>query len=74
MITVWPSRSLSRWARMRATMSVVPAGVKGTIRRTVRVGQAAVCAEAGTIAGAASRPAVAASAARRVSMAWCFSR
>ena len=69
MITVWPSRSLSRWARMRATMSVVPAGVKGTIRRTVRSARRGL-----GDAGVASRPAVAASVARRVSMAWCFSR
>src|SRR3954449_5414256 len=55
---------------MRATMSVVPAGVKGTTIRTGRFGQASWARAAGT----ARRPALAASAARRVSMGRTFSR
>jgi hypothetical protein len=52
--TVWPSTAPSFSASVRATMSVVPPGAKGTTSRTGLLGQA-VWAEA--IKGRASRPA-----------------
>src|SRR5690349_14121764 len=36
----WPVRCVSHWLMMRARMSVVPAGVYGTIQRTGRFGYA----------------------------------
>ena len=36
--TCWPSEAAIAGATMRATMSVVPPGAKGTIRRTVLLG------------------------------------
>ena len=39
MTSGWPSRSPSRWAISRASMSVAPPGGKGTITRTGRLGR-----------------------------------
>src|SRR5262245_51854293 len=38
MTNVWPSRSVSHCPIRRATMSLPPAGVKPTIKRTARIG------------------------------------